>query len=94
MTFEQEATIHVSLEVERLACALEVQDITTLSAMSDRLVVMANKLGLPKVAEIASELNEAAHVERDLTQMLSSTTELLELCRSAQGEYLEKLAPA
>jgi len=83
-----ETALRIGLELERLTVALDVKDISTLTAMTGRLVEVATKLELPEIARLAAGLHESVASEFDLEMMLETTTELLEQCHSIQSEAL------
>ncbi len=80
--------LRIGLEIERLIVALDANDFSALAAMTSRLAEVATKLELPRIAELATDLNQSISSEFDLEKMLGSTTELIDLCRSLQGEAL------
>ncbi|MAG92870.1 MAG: diguanylate cyclase, partial [Planctomycetaceae bacterium] len=88
MSAASETALRIGIEMERLTCALDARDITTLAAIADRLVATASKFGLPPIAEHARQLHRAADVDKDLMAVLKLTNKLLDLCRSTQRDCL------
>ena len=78
------AALRVRLEIERLACALDDQDLTMLTAMAGHIAAVASKDGLPQIAQVATSLQKSASEQTDLEPILKLTNELLELARSPQ----------
>src|SRR5439155_21759284 len=78
------AALRVRLEIERLACALDDQDLTMLTAMAGHIAAVASKDGLPQIAQVATSLQKSASEQTDLEPILKLTNELLELVRSPQ----------
>jgi len=83
--------LRIGLEIERLACAMEAQDISMLTAITGHLIANATKLGLPEIADYAGKLKQATTTDKDPVKLMEYTTELLELCRSHQSSYLATL---
>jgi putative nucleotidyltransferase with HDIG domain len=77
--------LRVRLEIERLACALDDQDLGLLKAMASHIKAVANKDGLPQIATVAASLEKSAAEQTDLEGILKLTNELLELARSPQS---------
>jgi diguanylate cyclase (GGDEF)-like protein/PAS domain S-box-containing protein len=88
LSTNQAKALRIGLELEKLACAMESQDISLLTATTERLITNATFLGLPEIAEGASKLQQTARSKVDLKTLIEQTTELLELCRSQQSSYL------
>jgi len=80
--------LRIGLEIERIACALEAQDISLIGAIVENLVANANKLGLGEIAESAISLKKTAAQEHDFLYLIEQTNDLLELCRSHQQSCL------
>ena len=85
--------LRIGIEIERLAFAMEDQDIALLTSISQRLAAHAAKLGLPEIAERAETLRQAAADDKDSITLMSYTAELLELCRSHQSSCLTDNKP-
>ncbi len=77
--------LRVRLEIERLACALDDQDLGLLKAMASHIKAVASKDGLPQIATVAESLERSAAEQNDLEGILRLTNELLELARSPQS---------
>jgi diguanylate cyclase (GGDEF)-like protein/PAS domain S-box-containing protein len=88
LAVSKHTALRIGLQIERLASALDAQDFPNLSAMAGRLTATATKEGVPQIAELAAELEQAASSEPDLINIVQLTTDLLELCRSTQSSYL------
>ncbi len=86
----KEAAIGFGIQIERLATALENQDFQAISALANRLNLTARKYNVPQIAQLAAELEQAAAVDSEMMTLVALTSDLLELCRSAQRAYLEQ----
>src|SRR5262245_44743682 len=91
LTVPKQTALRIGQQIEKLACALDSQDIGSLAAMAGRLTVTAEEDGVLQIAELAQQLEKVAGEERDLIEIVQVTTELLELCRSTQKAYLSNL---
>jgi diguanylate cyclase (GGDEF)-like protein/PAS domain S-box-containing protein len=78
------AIARVQEQTERLAKALEGQDLSLLRAMAGRLVATAGRDGLNDVARLAGELEQSAAHHPDLLQIVKKVNELMSLCQSAR----------
>jgi hypothetical protein len=85
----KQTALRIGLEIERLACALDAQDIFGLAALAGRLKTTATKYGVPQIAELAEQLQQSATDEPDLIHLVQLTNDLLNLCRSTQNAYLK-----
>jgi diguanylate cyclase (GGDEF)-like protein/putative nucleotidyltransferase with HDIG domain/PAS domain S-box-containing protein len=85
----KQTALRIGLEIERLACALDAQDIFGLAALAGRLKTTATKYGVPQIAELAEQLQQSATDEPDLIYLVQLTNDLLNLCRSTQNAYLK-----
>jgi diguanylate cyclase (GGDEF)-like protein/putative nucleotidyltransferase with HDIG domain len=84
----KETALSIGLQIERLAVALDNQDLTGLKVMASRLNTMAAKQGVTEIADQAAELQQTVSEDADLLTILETAGELLELCRSTQRSYL------
>jgi diguanylate cyclase (GGDEF)-like protein/PAS domain S-box-containing protein len=86
---DQAKALKIGLEIERLACAMEAQDVTLLAAIADRLVQTAAAIGLDEIARVAGALRTHTQNKRyDTACLIECTNELIELCRSHQHTFL------
>jgi hypothetical protein len=92
LSVPQQTALRIRLEIERLACALDERDLSMLSAMAGRIAAVANKDGLPSIANVATTLEKTAGETADLEGVLKLTNELLDLCRSPQTLDRERLS--
>ena len=84
--------MRIGLEIERLAAALDDQDLFGLTVLAGRLKETASLEGVESIAEAAALLETAAGDEPDLREVIQLTTELLQLCRATQRAYLHRSA--
>ena len=87
----QKTALRIRLEIERLACAIDEKDLSMLTAMAGRVAAVAQKEGLPQIAEVATTLEKNAGETQDLEGILKLTNELLTLARSPQSLDMSKL---
>ena len=82
-----QTAIQLGLQLERLADALDNQDISGLAALASRVKDTATHADLQDIAAAAMKLETCAAKESsDLVQIVELTTELLQLCRSTQSQ--------
>jgi diguanylate cyclase (GGDEF)-like protein/PAS domain S-box-containing protein len=80
--------LNIGLEIQRLAEMIDTQDIGGVRSIAGRLKSLAQKEGIQEIAQVSSQLEVEAHQQTDLTILLSTVRELLNLCRSTQKVYL------
>lgn len=85
----KETALGIGLEIERLAEAVDLQDIKSLRTMAGHLAESAASQGAPEIAAKALELEQAASRKGDVLGVIQRACELLEYCRAAQSSYLE-----
>jgi hypothetical protein len=85
----KETALRIGQEIERLAEAVDQQDIAGLKVMAGHLAESAAKQGAPEIAAKALELEQAAKQKGDVLGVIQRACELLEYCRAAQSSYLE-----
>ena len=85
----KETALGIGLEMERLAEAVDLQDIAGLKVMAGRLSESAARSGAPEIAAKAMELEQAASAKGDVLGVIQRACELLEYCRATQSSYLE-----
>ena len=85
----KQSALDIGIQIERLAIALDMRDLASLSAMASNLAATAVNDGVPRISGLAAELERAAVAEADWINIVRLTTELLDLCRSTQRCYLD-----
>lgn len=83
-----ETALSIGLQIERLASALDQQDVSGLQAMASRLKETTAKLDVTEIADKAAELEASLNDEEQLMTILSAAGELMDLCRSTQYSYV------
>lgn len=83
-----ETALSIGLQIERLASALDQQDISGLQAMATRLKETTTKLDVTEIADKAAELESSLNEDEELMSILSVAGELMDLCRSTQYSYV------
>ncbi len=82
------AMLSLGAQIERLADAMARQDVSGIGALASRMNLTAAKHGLGEVANTAEQLEAAVADNSDLVTLVALTSELMEICRSAQQAYL------
>ena len=84
----KQAALRIGLQIECLAEALDAHDFANLSTMAGRLASTAANDGVPEIAALAEALQASATADADILQVVSLTSELLDLCRATQSSHL------
>lgn len=90
----RETALGIGIELERLATAVDQQNLQVLKAMATRLAAKATKSGAHAIAERALELQDAVVAGGDLIGVLRTANDLLEECRSTQASFVDGQLPA
>ncbi len=85
----RETALVIGMEIERLATALDGNDLKGLQVLAGRLAAVARKDGVESVAERAANLHGCISEDAELMKILESAHELLDLCRATQKSYIE-----
>lgn len=88
----KETALGIGQEIERLAEAIDQQDVGGLRVMAGRLSESAAHRGAPEIAAKAIELEQAASSESDVLGILQRACELIEYCRATQSSFIELAA--
>jgi diguanylate cyclase (GGDEF)-like protein/PAS domain S-box-containing protein/putative nucleotidyltransferase with HDIG domain len=83
----KELALHLGLQTERLASALDVHDLTAIRAVALHLKATAEAHGLAPLAEASDLLTTSAGTD-DLPQMVSVIHQIIDLSLAAQQAYL------
>lgn len=86
----RETALALGMELERLADAVDQQDLNLLKALAGRLSLTAARSGATEIAGKALELENAATAGTDLLGILRCADELLNYCRATQGMYVDE----
>ena len=89
----KETALGIGLEMERLAEAVDQQDVAGLRVMAGRLSESAARNGAPEIAAKAMELEQAVKASGDVLGIIQRACELIEYCRATQSSYLEHSLP-
>lgn len=88
-TVTKQAALQIGLQIERLATALDEQDVDGLQALASRVADVAQQGGVPALAKAARKLEEeSASEDAEWIHLLGTTVTLLELCRETQNAFL------
>lgn len=85
----KETALGIGQEIERLAEAIDQQDVEGLRVMAGRLSESAAHRGAPEIAAKAIELEQAASSKSDVLGILQRACELIEYCRATQSSLIE-----
>jgi diguanylate cyclase (GGDEF)-like protein/PAS domain S-box-containing protein len=85
----KETALGIGHEIERLAEAIDQQDVEELRVMAGRLSESAAHRGAPEIAAKAIELEQAASSDDDVLGILQRACELIEYCRATQSSSIE-----
>ncbi|QDS96632.1 Cyclic di-GMP phosphodiesterase response regulator RpfG [Roseimaritima multifibrata] len=89
LTVPKQAALQIGLQIERLATALDEQDVDGLQALASRVADVAQQGGVPALATAARQLEEeSASEDAEWIHLLGTTVALLELCRETQNAFL------
>ena len=88
----KETALGIGQEIERLAVAIDQQDVEGLRVMAGRLSESAARSGAPEIAVKAIQLEQAASSEDDVLGILQRACELIEYCRATQSSFIELAA--
>ena len=86
----REAALALGMELERLAEAVDEQDLESLRVLAGRLSATATSKGAPEIAAKAMELEQAAIAATDLLGILRCANELLAYCRATQSAFVTR----
>ena len=88
-SLNSEAAIQIGYQVERLAEAVDTQDTNGMKTLASRLSMYAKNCELDDIAEQASKIYDQINGEEiEWITLLRETHDLLDLCRTTQGEIL------
>ena len=86
----RQSALNICQQIERLASAVDDQDLDGLQTLAGRLQQTAEMHGMEEIALKADELKVEAISEDDLIDILTSANELLTMCRTAQRSYIDQ----
>jgi diguanylate cyclase (GGDEF)-like protein len=85
----KQMALAMGIQAERIAIALESRDFSSLSLMAGQLVATTREKCWEPVTSIAAKLSEAAKNNPDMFELVSLTTELMQICNASQESCLE-----
>ena len=83
----KQTALQLGLQIERLAQAVDEQDMLGIRALATRLETTAAGGGVPEIRDVAGSIRRAADEDGDVIALLPMVDELMTLCRSAQKAY-------
>jgi hypothetical protein len=84
----RQMALAMGIQAERIAIALENRDFASLAAMAGQLVTTTREKCWEPVTRLATQLRKAAESDPDMFQLVSLTTELLQICNISQESCL------
>jgi hypothetical protein len=81
--------LSLGLQTEGLARALDSQDLGLVKALAGRLEATAAKGGAIQVESVAGTLRDLSENDGDLSTIVETMHELIDLCRTAQQAHIE-----
>jgi diguanylate cyclase (GGDEF)-like protein/PAS domain S-box-containing protein len=97
LAMSKQTALQIGVQIEKLASALDAQDLPTLAAMASHLSATAEAHGVTLIADAAARLERSATSRPDQVEITRLTIDLLDLCRATYGSYLQgpsSVAPA
>lgn len=89
MEVNRASALAFGIELERLAEAVDQQDLTALCSIAGTILRTANDCGADEITGKAIELEQASSTEADLLGALQVANELLAYCRATQGTFAQ-----
>ena len=90
--------LSLGTQIERLAQALDTNDLGSIATLAERLNQAAIKHQATDIARVAAQLHQASRKDSDVKRLVQLTIELLDLCRATQRACLNdavgSLAPS
>jgi HD domain len=90
----KQMALAMGIQAERIAIALESRDFNSLSLMAGQLVATTREKCWEPVTSLAAKLCEAAKDEPDMFELVSLTTELMQICNASQESCLDDVPHA
>jgi diguanylate cyclase (GGDEF)-like protein/PAS domain S-box-containing protein len=90
----KQMALAMGIQAERIAIALESRDFGSLGLMAGQLVATTREKCWEPVTSLANKLCEAVKGEPDMFELVSLTTELMQICNSSQESCLEDVPHA
>jgi diguanylate cyclase (GGDEF)-like protein/PAS domain S-box-containing protein len=90
----KQMALAMGIQAERIAIALESRDFASLSLMAGQLVATTREKCWEPVTNLAAKLAEAAKNDPDMFELVSLTTELMQICNTSQESCLDDVPHA
>jgi diguanylate cyclase (GGDEF)-like protein/PAS domain S-box-containing protein len=88
LTLSKQTALQIGLQIEKLASALDAQDLPSLATMAGHLSATAGAHGVTPIAEVATRLERSAAAAPDQVAVTRLTLDLIDLCRATYDSYL------
>lgn len=88
LSISKQTALKIGVQIEKLAMAADVQDLTSLVSMASQLRSMAQESGIVPIAEAAAKLEQSANANTSEMDLMELTIDLLEMCRQTQRALL------
>jgi diguanylate cyclase (GGDEF)-like protein/PAS domain S-box-containing protein len=90
----KQMALAMGIQAERIAIALESRDFSSLSLMASQLVATTRAKCWESVTDLATKLAVAAKDDPDMFELVSLTTDLMQLCNTSQESCLDDVPHA
>jgi hypothetical protein len=88
-SLSKRVALKIGLQIEKLVDAVDAKDSARLAAMASRVRATAIERGILPIVEATARLERAVASRGDWLETLELASELLDLCRTTQGSYLD-----
>jgi dihydroneopterin aldolase len=88
LALSKQTALKIGVQIEKLAMAADVHDLSSLMSMASRLRTMAQESGIVTIAEAAAKLEQSAAANSNQVHLMELTIDLLEMCRQTQRALL------
>jgi diguanylate cyclase (GGDEF)-like protein len=86
---EKDAALQIGLQLEKLAQAVDRQDLPVVASLASHISSTAARYGLEELGRISAELCRLAEGASDLQELIATTQDLLTLAAQARQSYVE-----
>jgi len=88
LSLSKQTALKIGVQIEKLALAADVNDLSSLISMASQLRAMAQESGIVPIAEAAAKLEQSAVANSNQVDLMELTIDLLEMCRQTQRALL------
>jgi diguanylate cyclase (GGDEF)-like protein/PAS domain S-box-containing protein len=88
LNMSKQTALQIGLQIEKLASALDAQDLPSLATMAGHISATAGAHGVTPIADVAARLEHSVTAEPDPVAVTRLTIDLIDLCRSTYKSYV------